>query len=173
MGLHKVTAWLKEEIIEVIPPAIFFIITFHIIAITRALMLEQYGIKATTVASATIAALVVAKVVLIVDMLPFINRFPEKPLIYNTVWKTFIYIFAALLVRFLEHWLPLLWKYASLPEATRHLWQEVQWPHFWAIHMWLLVLFFVYCGFRELVRALGSREVIDLFFRRKPVVSSV
>ena len=172
MGLHKVTAWLKEEIIEVIPPAIFFIITFHIIAITRALMLEQYGIKATTVASATIAALVVAKVVLIVDMLPFINRFPEKPLIYNTLWKTFIYIFAALLVRFLEHWLPLLWKYASIREATLHLWQQVEWSHFWAIHIWLLVLFFVYCGFRELVRALGRREVIDLFFRRKPVVSS-
>ena len=173
MGLHKVTAWLKEEIIEVIPPAIFFIITFHIIAITRALMLEHYHIKVATAASATIAALVVAKVVLIADMLPFINRFPEKPLIYNTVWKTFIYILAALLVRFLEHWLPLLWKYASLPEATRHLWQHVEWSHFWAIHIWLLVLFFVYCGFRELVRALGSREVIDMFFRRKPVVSSV
>ena len=101
MGLHKVTAWLKEEIIEVIPPAIFFFITFHIIAITRALMLEHYDIKVTTAASATIAALVVAKVVLIADMLPFINRFPEKPLIYNTVWKTFIYVLAALLVRYL------------------------------------------------------------------------
>jgi len=41
--------------------------------------------KVTTGASATIAALVVAQVVLIADMLPFINRFPEKPLIYNTV----------------------------------------------------------------------------------------
>lgn len=173
MGQHKVTAWLEEEIIEVILPAIFFFIAFHIITITRALMLEQYGIKVTTVASAAISALVVAKVVLIADMLPFINRFPGKPLIYNTVWKTFIYILAALLVRFLEHWLPLLWKHASVGEATRHLWQQVQWPHFWAIHMWLLVLFFVYCGFRELVRALGSREVIDLLFRRKPVVSSV
>ena len=173
MGMHKVTEWLKEEINEVIPPAIFFVITFHIIAITRALTLEYYHLKVTTVASATIAALVVAKVVLIADMLPFINRFPEKPLIYNTVWKTFIYILAALLVRFLEHWLPLLWKYASIREATLHLWQQVQWPHFWAIHIWLLVLFFVYCGFRELVRALGSREVIDLFFRRKPAVSSV
>ena len=24
-------------------------------------------------------------------MLPFINRFPEKPLMYNVVWKTAIY----------------------------------------------------------------------------------
>jgi hypothetical protein len=168
MGLKKVTAWFKEEIIEVIPPAIFFFIAFHIIAITRALMLERYGIQVSTVASATIAALVVAKVVLIVDMLPFINRFPEKPLIYNTLWKTFIYILAALLVRYLEHWLPLLWKYGSVREATRHLWQQVEWLHFWAIHIWLLVLFFVYCALRELVRSLGRREVIDMFFRRKP-----
>ena len=34
------------------------------------------------------AALLVAKVVLITDALPFVNRFPEKPLIYNVVWKT-------------------------------------------------------------------------------------
>jgi hypothetical protein len=39
MGLHKVTAWLKKEIIEVIPPTIFFFITFHIITITKVLML--------------------------------------------------------------------------------------------------------------------------------------
>jgi len=81
--------------------------------------------------------------------------------------KTFIYILAALLVRFLEHWLPLLWKYASVREATLNLWQQLEWSHFWAIHIWLLVLFFVYCA-RELVRALGRREVIDMFFRRKP-----
>ena len=31
--------------------------------------------------------------------MPFINKFPDKPLIYNIVWKTFIYQLAVLLAR--------------------------------------------------------------------------
>jgi hypothetical protein len=40
----------------------------------------------------------------------------------------------------------------------------VVWPHFWAIQLWLLVLLFVYCAMRELVRAIGPREVRRMFF---------
>jgi hypothetical protein len=30
--------------------------------------------------------------------------------------------------------------------------------------MWLIVLFFVYCAMRELVRAVGQEKVIKMFF---------
>ncbi|MDQ3624923.1 MAG: hypothetical protein M3463_20990 [Verrucomicrobiota bacterium] len=53
--------------------------------------------------SATIAALVIAKVVVITDHFAAVNRFPDKPLIYNVVWKTVIYFVAWLLMRYLEH----------------------------------------------------------------------
>ena len=33
----------------------------------------------------------------------FMNRFPDKPLIYNIVWKTFMYILATLVVRYVEN----------------------------------------------------------------------
>lgn len=36
---------------------------------------------------ATAAALLVATIVLIADKFPFVNRFPDKPLMYNVVWK--------------------------------------------------------------------------------------
>ena len=96
---------IKHEIIQAIPPAIFFFISFQLIALTSALMLEKYGIEVSTFVSATIAALIVAKVVLITDLLPIVNRFPEKPLIYNVVWKTCIYLLSALLVRYIEHFI--------------------------------------------------------------------
>ena len=70
---------IKKEVQEVIPPTIFFLIAFHILALFRSLMLRQYGIEISTVAGATVAALVVAKVVLLTDLLPFVNRFPESP----------------------------------------------------------------------------------------------
>jgi len=153
-----------EEVREVIPPTIFFLISFHILTLFRALMLRQHGIEMSAVAGATVGALVVAKVVLLADLLPFVNRFPEKPLIYNVVWKTAIYVLAALVVHYLEHLVPLWWRAGDFAAANRQLWDEIVWPHFWAIQLWLLVLLFLYCSLRELVRALGADVVRRMFF---------
>src|SRR5262245_52640677 len=113
--------WLKHELHEVIPPTIFFLISFHIVVIDRRLMLRQYGLPLSSMVSATVAALLVAKVVVVTDAFPFVNRFPAKPLMYNVVWKTAIYVVAALIVHYLEHLVPALWHTGSLAEANRQL----------------------------------------------------
>jgi hypothetical protein len=155
---------IKHELLELLPPAIFFLLAFHTITLSRALMLREYGVKVSALAGATLGALLVAKVVLIADHLPFVNRFPEKPLIYNVVWKTAIYVLGALLVHYLEHLVPVWWREGNFVVANHHLLNEVVWPHFWAIQLWLIVLLFVYCALREFVRAVGRREVMRLFF---------
>ena len=155
---------LKREFLEVLPPTIFFLITFHIVLLDRALMLREYGLQLSSMAAAAVMALLVAKVVLLADMLPFINRFPEKPLIYNVVWKTIIYVIASLFVHYLEHFIPLWWRTGSFTDGNRDLWREIVWPHFWAIQLWLVVLIFVYCAGRELVRILGRERVLHIFF---------
>ena len=62
--VSKVRATAKHEFYEFLPPAIFFFVSFHIIVLERALMGREYGIRLSAVAGATIAALLVAKVVL-------------------------------------------------------------------------------------------------------------
>jgi hypothetical protein len=162
--MENIAARLKHEIAQVIPPAVFFFVTFNVIAVTRALMLEQYGITVPSFAAATIGALIVAKVILIVDLLPFVNRYPDKPLVYNVAWKTLIYVLAALLVRYVEHLISFARKHDSLLEANRHLLAEVIWPHFWAVQIWLALLLLIYCALRELARSLGGARVRHMFF---------
>ena len=154
----------KREILGVIPPVIFFFVVFQLLAFTRALILKEYGIQVSIFLNATIGALIVGKVVLIADKLPMVNRFPNKPLIYNIVWKTFIYIVAALLVRYVEHLIPLIREYKNLKVANMHLLDEVVWSHFWFIQIWLLICFFMYSTIRELVRILGRKQVFSMFF---------
>ena len=79
--MSSILARVKHELGEAIPPAVFFFVAFHLIAFTRALMLQVYGIPTSTFVAVTIAALIVAKVVLIVDLVSTVNKFPEKPLI--------------------------------------------------------------------------------------------
>ena len=162
--MQKILKAIKRELLEIIPPTIFFFVAFNVITFTKGLMLEQYGIKFSGFITATIGALIVAKVVLIADKIPLINKYPGKPLIYNVVWKTGIYVLVALVVRFLEYLLPLWRKYRNLSLAAEHLWGEIIWAHFWVIQIWLVCLFFVYVSFRELARTLGEEQFFKMFF---------
>jgi hypothetical protein len=159
--------WLKHEFHAVLPPTIFFLIAFHIVVLDRQLMLREYGLPLSSIAGATVAALLIAKVVLITDKFPFINRFPDKPLMYNVVWKTAIYVAGALLIHYLEHLVPVWWRTGDVGVAHRQLVSEIVWPHFWAIQLWLIVLLFVYCALRELIRAIGREKISDMFFGRR------
>jgi len=155
---------LKHEVRELIPVTVFFFVTFQLLALTQALMLEQFGIRVSTFLTATVMALVVAKVVLIADHFPLVNRFPDKPLSYNVVWKTAIYLIASLGVRYVEHLIHFWRQTGNFAEANRRLCDEIVWPHFWGVQLWLLILLLVYCAFRELVRALGRERIVAMFF---------
>lgn len=155
---------LKHELSELIPVTLFFVCAFNLLALTGRLMLHQYGIKPSSVMTATVLALVVAKVVVIADHFKLVNRFPEKPLAYNVVWKTLIYFSASFAFRYIEHLVRARLKTDSLAQAHHHLMDEVVWPHFWAIQIWLFILLLVYCTARELVRAVGRERVVRLYF---------
>jgi hypothetical protein len=161
--MQNIFTTVKHELLEVVPPTLFFFVAFNVITFTKKLMLEQYAIEFSGFVNATVGALIVAKVVLLADKIPFINKYPDKPLIYNVAWKTVIYVSVAFMVRFLEYLIPHWVKYRDLSIAVERLWEETIWPHFWAIQIWLVCLFFVYVSFRELARTLGEERFFKIF----------
>ncbi|KHE90459.1 MAG: hypothetical protein K8F52_13045 [Candidatus Scalindua rubra] len=162
--MSKILSFFKKELRELIPTTIFFLVTFHIIAFSRALMLEQYGIKLSTSGTATVGALIVAKVILIFNKLSFVNMFSGKPLLFSIIWKTFIFSLFTLLFRCVEELIPLISKYGSLPVAGQHLIHEIVWPHFWSSQIVLLVALFLFCSTVELIREIGAIRMKEIFF---------
>ncbi|MBF0551392.1 MAG: hypothetical protein HQK60_12755 [Deltaproteobacteria bacterium] len=155
---------IKHDYLELLPPTTFFFIAFSLILVTKRLILSEYGISWTGFGTAVIGALLVGKVVLIVDKLSFVHRYTDRPLIYIASWKCLIYFLAANLLQYSERIIPLLMKHESFMEANRQFMAQTVWPHFWLIQIWLAVLFFAYCSMRELVRAIGKDKVIKMFF---------
>lgn len=100
--MGKAIEKIKEEFLALIPPTIFFLFTLSLVAVVRMLTTEGTGIPVSTPVQVVVGALVLGKAVLIADMLPIINRFPDKPLAYNVVWKTVIYVLVALVIHYLE-----------------------------------------------------------------------
>jgi hypothetical protein len=150
--MSKLPAKIKEELEALVPPTLFFFVALHLVVFERVLMLRGTGITVGTSVSVTILALILGKAVLIADLLPFINRYPHKPLVYNVAWKTTIYVLIAALVHYLERLLDFRRESGGLAEADERMLAEVVWPHFWAIQIFLLVLILMYCTMRELVR---------------------
>jgi hypothetical protein len=160
---------LKEEFFKLLPPMIFFFVALHIVAFIHALMLKKTGIAPSSSVSIAVAALILGKAVLIADMLPLINRFPNRPLIYNAAWKTVIYWLISVAIHYVERLIEF-WRHAgSFGAANQKLLAEIVWPHFWAIQIILFVLIAMYCTVHELVRVIGKEKVMRIFFGPMPV----
>jgi hypothetical protein len=167
--VSKVASKIKEEFLAMIPPTIFFFVALHIVALVRALMTKGTGLPPLSTMSIAVAALILGKSVLLADLLPLINRFPAKPLIYNVMWKTAIYLLMSAIIHYLER-LYDYWKAApNLVAANEKLLAEIVWPHFLAIQILLLVLILMYCTTHELVRVIGKDKVRRIFFAPLPV----
>ena len=166
--MSKLSTKLKEEFKALLPPALFFFVMLHLIALIRVLMLKGTGIALSTSWQVTLSALILGKAVLVADLLPFINRYPDKPLLYNITWKTGIYVLVAMLLHYLEH-LADFWKEAgSLVAGNQKLLAEIVWPHFWAIQMLLVVLILLYSTMHEFVRVLGRDTDTAMLFGTRP-----
>ena len=165
--MSRTLLFFKKELRELIPTTIFFFITFNIIAFSRALVLEQYGIKLSAFGTATVGALIVAKVILIVNKLSFVNIFSNKPLFYSIIWKTFIFSLFTILFRCVEELIHLIPKYGNLSSASQHLIHEIVWPHFWSSQIVLLVSLLLFCSAVELIREIGAIRIKEIFFGRK------
>ena len=167
--MSKFTDVLKRELYEMIPPTLFFFVALHIVALIRSLMAKGSGIPLSTTASVAIASLVLGKSVLLADMLPMINRFPQRPLIYNVAWKTLIYLIVAGVIHYIEHLIDFVREAGSLIAGNEKLLAEMSWPRFWAIQILLFVLIVMYCTIDELARAIGAQKFRRMFFGPLPV----
>jgi hypothetical protein len=166
--MTKLSATLKKEFLELLPPTIYFFVALHIVAFIRVLMLEKTGIAPSSSISIFVAALILGKAVLIADMLPMINRFPNEPLIYNVAWKTLIYWLMAALIHYAERLIDFWRQTGGFVEGNKKLLAEIIWPHFWAIQIILFVLIAAYCMVHELVRVIGKEKAMRIFFGPMP-----
>jgi hypothetical protein len=167
--MYKVLEKLKEEFFAVLPPTIFFFIMLHIISVVRVLTAEGTKFQPLSTISIAVAALILGKAVLIADMLPVINRYPDKPLIYNVAWKTVIYWLVASAIHYLERLFDFTREAGGLAAGNEKLLAEIVWPHFWATQILLFVLILMYCTGRELVRVIGKEKVRRMFFGPMPL----
>jgi hypothetical protein len=167
--MSRVLEKTKEEFLAVLPPTLFFFVALHIVAVIRTLMARDTPYQPSGSVAIGVAALILGKAVLVADLLPSINRFPERPLAYNVMWKTGLYLLVATAIHFAERVVDFSLRADSLAAGWDKMAAEIVWPHFWAIEILLFVLILNYCIARELVRVIGRERIVRMFFGPMPV----
>lgn len=167
--MSNAAAKIKEEFLAILPPTIFFFVALHIVSLIRALLIKATGIAPLSTVSIAVSALILGKAVLIADMLPFVNRYPNRPLIYNVAWKTMIYLAVSAFIHYAERLIDFSRQAGGIMAGNRKLLAEMIWPHFWAVQIILFIMVLAYCTGRELVRVLGKERVLRMFFGPLPI----
>ena len=165
--MPRAVAKVKEEIRKILAAALFFAAGFCLIHVSNRLLTEGSNIQLASLTRATFGGLVVAKVLLTVDLLPFVHAFPGRPLVHNIVWKSWLYIVGGVMFLYIEPLVKSLFKGAGLLASHARAWQELMLPRTWATMIWLAMLLVVFVTLKELSRVIGNDRLRYLFFGRR------
>ena len=161
--MRKLGAFVAKEVREVLPATILFLGLFHMIALTKAVALSDFSRSALRATTATVGALIVAKAILLVEALPISRGFSRNQVL-PLLCKTLLFGTVALLFRFVEEIIELASKHGGVVAATKVIVHEISWPLFWVLALWVLGGLLVYTLASELMRAVGSEKVKEIFF---------
>jgi hypothetical protein len=151
--------WWLAQVTHALPPTIFFFVGFNLILWTKRQILADQGVEFTGFLTATAAALLVGKAVLITDNLPFMRRFDGAPLIQPILFKSAIYWLCVLIVRLLERHVHFVTAGGAISDFPGHLVDHFSWSHFLMVQIWLKLLIY----FRDCyVQDNTSQKIIKL-----------
>jgi hypothetical protein len=166
---RRAGAFFVREFLEILPPTIFFLIGFNLVVLTTNLILADYGGQVASFIIATTSALVVAKAVLVANVMPAIRRFDRAPLLRPILFKTVFYWAAVFIVRLLEHWVR--YRFSgdyAFGGFVPHAIATFSWDRFIAIQLWIFVLFLVYVTASELNHLFGEGELWHILLASRP-----
>lgn len=157
---------LKHELAEIAWVTLYFFFCFGVMLSLKKLLLAEYQIEVSVVSKAAISALIIAKIVIVLDKTSAGKRFDNKlALGAAALYKTLIYMLVTFLVLFLEKLFHAYHEHDLLTNALKAVWLEKDWNLMAVKLLCLGLTFFAYHLYAGLDRRLGGgilrRTVFD------------
>lgn len=152
---------------HLLPPVIYFFIAFNLISFTTHAAVQNLWFDPAGFILATTTALVVAKVVLVVDKVRVIDKYRGGPLIWPILYKSIFYSVVVLIVRIVEKVVEFAIDTGGFGPAFRNLLLDFTWHRFVAVHLWIFVCFLVYVTATEFNALVGQGQLFRLFFHHR------
>jgi hypothetical protein len=161
--MSKAAEKVKEEVRKILVVGVFFFIGFCLIDLSNRLLTRGSGIEIASLTRVVIGSLIVAKVLMMVDLLPFVNAFPGKPLVHNIAWKTCLYLAGGVVFLYIEPFAKSMFRGAGLHGSHSRAWHELMSPRTAANLIWVAMLLVAFVTLMELSRVIGKEQLKHMF----------
>jgi len=151
---------------EMAPAVLFFFIAFLLVAVMFKLFVSEYEIEFSAFTKAATAALILGKVVPLLDRAQSGYRFEGYRRIVVVGCKTFVYALVVIVLGIGERILKAYREAGSLGEAVSGLIANANIDRFLGLVLLISLIVFVYLVMQEIERAMGEGVLFRLFFKR-------
>ena len=166
MTVQSIKRFLVGLFREMAPVVLFFFIAFLLIAVMFKLLVAEYAIEFSAFTKAAIAALILGKVVLLLDWAQSGYRFDGYRRIVVIACKTFVYALAVIVLGIGDRILKAAREAHSLSEGVNALIANVNVDRFLGLVLLISMVVFVYLLMQEIERAMGKGALFRLLFKR-------
>jgi hypothetical protein len=168
-GDEKRAGWkprIRHELVEYFTNFVFLSFIFGAFTLYRRLILAEYHIGYAHYGIALVEALVLAKIVMIGDIIGLGRRLENRPLVFPTLYKAFTFSLWVAVFGAGEHIVEGFLRGEGLTGGLHTLMSQGKYE----ISARALLMFFAFIpffAFRETERVLGEGAIRTLFFRRR------
>lgn len=156
----------RAELREIGIVTAYFLLCFLFFLTLKKFLLEAYDVQVSVVGTAVVGALVMAKVVVLLDKTSFGSAFRSR-LWVHVMWRSLLYAAAAFLVTVAERLFDAYREQDGLAPALREVWAGRDVDHFLAMNLAVAVSLLIYNVFVAIEREMGEGSLRRLFFLRR------
>jgi hypothetical protein len=161
-------ARLIDEMKQVGLVTLYFMICFALVLVLKKLFLAQYDVEFYGVSAAVVGALVVGKVVVLLDHTRLGNRFDRGHALWlSAFYKTTVYTLVTFLVVVAEKTFHAYRESGNLGESLKHVWEHRDRNVMLATVLCIGLAFAGYNLYTVIDRRLGEGTLRRLLFRRE------
>lgn len=156
-----------KELKSVFLTTMYFFFWFGVLMVIKILLLREYEIEFYGFSKVLIGALILAKVVLILENVPL--SFTKKlPVIVGLLVRTILYSFGVLLVLILEKAFETRNEYGGFWDAVSHVFEGVNIYHFWVNSIVVFGALFFFNFWTILKKRFGDGIIYKVLFSPDP-----
>lgn len=149
----------------------YLAIFFGVFTTYRRLILAEYQISYLNYGVGVVKALVLAKVIMLGDIVHLGRRLTGKPLIFSTLYRSIVFTIWVGLFSVVEHTIGGLLHGKGLAGGIVELMSKGR-DELFAQCLVTFCAFIPFFAFKELARVLGEGKIFDLFYRRRATAES-
>lgn len=156
-----------NEIKSILLVTLYFAIWFGILILLKKLILIDYNIQFSGITSALIGALIMAKVVLLMEYIELGQWVKSKPPIVDIILRTFLYALGVLFISILEKAFESRAESGGFINALKNVFQHRDIYKVWASTIVIGIALFWYNVFAILTQYFNNHELGKLFFKTR------